>query len=184
MPMPRRALIWIASATTIALVASLVAVITYTVVDEDRSVLPGVPQSDLPLHKLEIELADPAEFTVPREAAVERVSIFTGGLPTIDVIPVKMRSEELRLFDGPAWAVVVDTSYGRDTPPLSAPVFRGYVMKSMDYFVAFVDAECGEVLRAISPGSELRDWPDTPAGFYQDGEPIYTEFCPPPQPGH
>lgn len=178
--MSRRALIWIASATTVALVASLLAVIALPIADGGgaTTALPGVPPSELRQQQIDVEPAHSADLNVPLDDGVGLTRVMIKGWNEISqVIPVRLRSERYPVYDGLAWAVVIDPANARGMPIIPACCPMGAVEPGDDYYVVFFDAECGHFLRVVAPGRDY-DMGPTPAPLDSDREKHWTPYCP------
>ena len=162
-----------------AAVASLgiAIIVVLALQSDDTSALPGVPESDLREQRLEVELADASQLQVSPEFAesVARPQIF--GRDITDIIPVRLRSETGTIFDGFAWAIVYDTSTGLDGPWLTGPPYHAYVRTDHDYFVAFVDWECGFFLKVTHPGRDYNRFPASEPGVRPNGSRPGTPYC-------
>ncbi|MCH8814237.1 MAG: hypothetical protein IH957_03940 [Chloroflexi bacterium] len=174
--MPPRRLVVLSTAVVVAALGTAI-VLLLAIQSDDTSALPGVPASHLREQQLEIELADAAGFVVPPDSAREIARSMLNHAEISETIPVIFRSELYPVFDGFAWAIVFDTSTGSDTPFISGPALRGYVMTTDDYFVAFIDGECGFFLRVLAPGSDYSRFPPIPPGVDYEGRRHPTAFC-------
>ena len=176
--MPRRRPAILSAAVVVALTTALGVLLT--VGSYDTSALPGVPASHLREQRLEIDPSDASGFVVRPESARRTADYFLGGGADIsEAIPVVLRSDEYPLLNGLAWAVVFDTSTGSHTPMLSGIAhWQGYVMTSHDYYVAFIDGECGHFLRTLWPGIDYSRFASRLAEFEAESEPVPTRLCP------
>jgi hypothetical protein len=119
----------------------------------DPSLLPGVPRAHLEHRGIRVEPAIISGWAVtPVEASQSAAGAVCGASAddATQVLPVHLTSRSHPVFDGAAWAVLLDTSEGYEWPPFCGPGWEGVLFRSDDYYAVFIDAQTGEFLLLLS----------------------------------